>query len=311
VKIVAVTGDGANDAQAVTAADIGICMGIAGVEVTREAADMVLMNDNFASIVDGVLEGRLIFDNLKKSIAYTLSSNIPEISPFILFILLRLPLPLSTVLILCIDLGTDMVPAISLAYETKEKDIMKRAPRTKTDNLVTERLISFAYFQIGVVQALAGLYSYMVVFYSEGIPPAKLPFHGELEGYFQDGGKAFGGFTLVENMRILATAQTAYWASIVIVQWGDILICKTRKLSLFDQGMKNDVLNFGLFFETVLAIFLIYTPGVRTVFGIEKLKFIYWLPAIPFSLFIVTYDECRKWLIRHYPGGWLERKTYW
>ena len=91
-------------------------MGIAGTDVTKEAADMILMNDNFASIVDGVLEGRLIFDNLKKSIAYTLSSNIPEISPFLLNVILEIPLPLTTVLILCIDLGTDMVPAISLAY---------------------------------------------------------------------------------------------------------------------------------------------------------------------------------------------------
>lgn len=105
-----------------------------------QAADMILLDDNFASIVVGVEEGRLIFDNLKKSIAYTLTSNIPEISPFLTYILFGIPLPLGTVTILCIDLGTDMVPAISLAYEEAESDIMKRQPRDPLhDKLVNER----------------------------------------------------------------------------------------------------------------------------------------------------------------------------
>ena len=125
-------------------------MGIAGSDVSKQAADMILLDDNFASIVTGVEEGRLIFDNLKKSIAYTLTSNIPEIAPFLMFILINIPLPLGTVTILCIDLGTDLWPAISLAYEPAESDIMKRMPRDpKGDKLVNQRLISMAYGQIG------------------------------------------------------------------------------------------------------------------------------------------------------------------
>lgn len=126
------------------------------------------MDDNFASIVSGVEEGRLVFDNLKKSVAYTLSSNIPEIMPFLAFIVLRMPLALTTVLILCIDIGTDMVPAISLAYEEAESDIMTRRPRNaQTEHLITRKLISFAYLQIGVMQTLAGFFVFLVVLLRE------------------------------------------------------------------------------------------------------------------------------------------------
>ncbi|MGE5844081.1 MAG: cation transporting ATPase C-terminal domain-containing protein, partial [Syntrophaceae bacterium] len=259
---------------------------VAGTDVAKEAADMILADDNFASIVNAVEEGRAVYANIRKFITYIFTSNTPEAVPFICFVLSRgrIPLALNVMQILAIDLGTDIMPALALGAEPPEHGLMDKPPRRLAEHVITWPLLRRAYLFLGPIQSAAAMAAFYFLYWRSG-------HRGQWLDLPSDG-----------TLYMAATAMAL--GAVVSTQIGNLFAQRTERSSIFRIGLfGNRLLWVGIATEIGLLLMIVYVPALQRVFGTSGLPLEGWLYLVAWAPALLLADEARKAVLR-WRAGW-------